>query len=101
MNTTKGCPIIQLYLAVGHTPARFEIQKMRLLYLKYILEEDESSLLSKFFKLQLEFPTKGDWASTCKNDLKELEIQESLEEIRLMTKIQFTKILKKKVKERK
>ena len=69
------------------------------LYLKYILEEDESSLLSKFFKLQLEFPTKGDWASTCKNDLKELEIQESLEEIRLMTKIQFTKILKKKVKE--
>ena len=99
LNTTKGCPIIQLYLAVGHTPARFEIQKMRLLYLKYILEEDESSLLSKFFKLQLEFPTKGDWASTCKNDLKELEIQESLEEIRLMTKIQFTKILKKKVKE--
>ena len=93
LNTTKGCPIIQLYLAVGHTPARFEIQKMRLLYLKYILEEDESSLLSKFFKLQLEFPTKGDWASTCKNDLKELEIQESLEEIRLMTKIQFTKIL--------
>jgi hypothetical protein len=99
LNTTKGCPIIQLYLAVGHTPARFEIQKMRLLYLKYILEEDESSLLSKFFKLQLEFPTKGDWASTCKNDLKELEIQESLEEIRLMTKIQFTKILKKKLKE--
>ena len=96
LNTTKGCPIIQLYLAVGHTPARFEIQKMRLLYLKYILEEDESSLLSKFFKLQLEFPTKGDWASTCMNDLKELEIQESLEEIRLMTKIQFPKILKRR-----
>jgi hypothetical protein len=91
LNTTKGCPIMQLYLAIGHTPACFEIQKMRLLYLKYILEEDESSLLSKFFKLQVEFLTKGDWASTCKNDLKELEIQESLKEIRLMTKIQFTK----------
>ena len=33
LNTTKGCPIVQLYLEVGHIPARFEIQKMRLLYL--------------------------------------------------------------------
>ena len=28
LNTTKGCPIVQLYLAVGHHPTRFEIQKM-------------------------------------------------------------------------
>ena len=94
LNTTKGCPITQLYLAVGHTPARFEIQKMRLLYLKYILEEDDTSLLSKFFKLQLEFPTKGDWATTCMNDLKELNILNSLEEIKLMSKHAFTKMLK-------
>ena len=46
----------------------------------------------------MEFPTKGDWASTCMKDLKELEIQNSLEEIRLMTKTQFTKILKEKVR---
>ena len=94
LNTTKGCPITQLYLAVGHTPARFEIQKMRLLYLKYILEEEDTSLLSKFFKLQLEFPTKGDWASTCLNDLKELNIHNSLEEIKFMSKHAFTKVLK-------
>ena len=30
LNTTKGCPIVQLYLEVGHTPARMEIQKIRL-----------------------------------------------------------------------
>ena len=94
LNTTKGCPITQLYLAVGHYPARFEIQKMRLLYLKYILEEDDSSLLNKFFKLQLDFPTKGDWASTCMNDMKELDINKSLEEIKLMSKNEFTQILK-------
>ena len=34
LKTTKGCPITQLYLEVGQFPARFEIQKMRLLYLK-------------------------------------------------------------------
>ena len=48
LNTTKGCPIVQLYLAVGHHPARFEIQKMRLLYLKYILHENDDSLLCNF-----------------------------------------------------
>ena len=94
LNTTKGCPIVQLYLAVGHTPARFEIQKLRLLYLKYILEEDDASLLNKFFKLQLQFPTKGDWVTTCMNDLKELNIQNSLEEIKTMSKHSFTKMLK-------
>ena len=59
--TTKGCPISQLYLEIGVAPARFEIQKLRLLYLKYILEQSEDSLLSKFFHLQLDEPTRGDW----------------------------------------
>ena len=98
LNTSKGCPISQIYLAVGHIPARFEIQKMRLLYLKYILEEDDSSLISKFFRLQVELPTKGDWASTCSNDLKELGITKSLKEIKSMSKSQFTNILKESVK---
>ena len=60
LKTSKGCPIIQMYLAVGQIPARFEIQKMRLLYLKYILHQDSDSLHSKFFCLQLDLPTKGD-----------------------------------------
>jgi hypothetical protein len=72
---------------------------MRLLYLKYILEEDDTSSLSKFFKLQLEFPAKGDWASTCMKDLVELRIEKSLEEIKLMSKAQFSKILKENGKE--
>ena len=99
LKTTKGCPITHLYFAVGQVPARFEIQKMRLLYLKYILQQDDESLISKFFKLQLELPTKGDWVSTCMKDLKELKIFESLEEIKLMTKNQFRNLVKVRVKE--
>ena len=94
LNTTKGCPITQLYLEIGQIPARFEIQKMRLLYLKYILEENEESLLRKFLQLQIEEPTKGDWASTCFRDLEELKISESLEKIKNMLKSRFTKMLK-------
>ena len=97
--TSRGCPITELYLSIGQHPARFEIQKMRLLYLKKILHEDEDSQLLKFFQLQLEFPTKGDWASTSLADLKELNISNSLEEIKLMTNNQFKTLVKDRVKE--
>ena len=96
--TAKGCPIIQLYLEVGQFPARFEIQKMRLLYLKYILEQDNESKLKKFLILQMNEPSRGDWASTCMNDLKMLDIDCSLEEIKIMTKNKFNRILKEKIK---
>ena len=99
LNTTKGCPINQLYLSVGHYPARFEIQKMRLLYLKYILHENKESLLYKFFTLQLEMPSKGDWTSTCLKDLQELRIKETLDEIRMMSNPQFSKLVKERIKE--
>ena len=98
MNTTRGCPITQLYLEMGHIPARFEIQKMRLLYLKYILEENEESLLRKFLELQMEEPIKGDWASTCFQDLQQLEISESLDEIKRMSKSKFTNMLKSRLR---
>ena len=53
LKTTKGCPITQMYLEVGQYPARYEVQKMRLLYLKYILERDEESTLKKFVMPQV------------------------------------------------
>lgn len=52
----------------------------------------------KFFYLQVEQPTRGDWASTCFKDLKELEITESLDDIRLMSKNRFNEMLKQKTR---
>ena len=99
LKTGKGCPIIQLYLEVGQVPARFEIIKMRLLFLKYILNQNQDSLIFRFFQLQLKEPVKGDWAATCLDDLKNLKIKESLEEIKLMSKGQFKNIVKKRISE--
>ena len=100
LNTSKGCPIVQLYLEMGHTPARVEIQKARCLWLQYILQQTEDSTVYKMFKLQQEMPTRGDWVSSCMKDLEELQIENTLEEIRQMTKYKFTKILRKKTKDR-
>ena len=99
LNTSRGCPITQLYLEYGQYPARFEIQKRRLLYLKYILEQPEDSLIKKFFNLQISEPTRGDWASTCQEDLTSLKITLSHKEIQKMTKYRFTSLIKERIKE--
>jgi hypothetical protein len=92
--TTKGCPLSQLYLEAGHAPARFEVKKIRLLFLQYILQENPESKIYKFLKLQLQYPTKGDWASSCLQDLTDLEIKLSVEDIKSLPKTQFCKMLK-------
>ena len=46
-DTTWGCPVTQFYFELGQIPAMFEVQKMRLLYLKYILEQAEESFRSQ------------------------------------------------------
>jgi hypothetical protein len=99
LKTTKGCPIVQIYLEMGQIPARFEVQKMRCLYLKYILHEEEESLLKKVFNLQLKDKSRGDWAMTVLEDLKELRITETFEEIKLLNVDKFRNILKVRIKE--
>ena len=39
LKTSRGCPISQIYLETGHTPARFEIFRKPCLFLKNILNE--------------------------------------------------------------
>ena len=94
LKTSRGCPISQLYLEFGQVPARFEIIKLRLFFLKYILEQDTDSLIHRFLQLQISQPTKNDWVESCKKDLKKLDISLSFEEIRNLSNDQF----KQKVK---
>ena len=51
LKTGKGCPITQLYLEVGQMPARSIIIKTRLLFLKYILNQSQDSMINKFYQL--------------------------------------------------
>ena len=99
LKTTKGCPINQMYLEFGQIPARFDIFKLRLFFLKYILNQEENSMIFKFFKLQLEKPAKFDWASTCMKNLQELDINLTLEEIKLMSLYKYKELVKKKCTE--
>ena len=60
LKISKGCPIMQLYLMVGIIPERFQIMKMRIMFLKYMSNENKKSLIRKYNELQVQKPTKGD-----------------------------------------
>ena len=70
---------------------------MRLLFLKYILNEKSESLINKFLHLQFDQPTQGDLASSCVKDLKDLKIDLSLKEIETMSKSKFNNLIKRLV----
>ena len=84
-----------LYLETGCKPIRFIIQARRVNYLQYILKEDKSSLISKFFHAQFAQSLKNDWALTIKKDLQELDINLSLEDIRRKSKHSFKSLVAK------
>ena len=68
-----------------------------MLFLKSILDQDEQSMVFKFLKLQFQQPIKNDWVSTCKRDLEEMNIDLKFEDIRMMQKGTFLKIIKSKI----
>ena len=81
-------------------PARFEIIKKRLLFLKNILNEEPSSMIQRFVRLQFEKPKKGEWGAMCIENMKYLGIELTMEEIRALSKNRFMEILRKSIKEK-
>ena len=74
--------------------------KLRLYFLKIILEQEKSSRIFKFFiNLQYQNPSKTDWASTCMENLKELNLDMTLKEIKDMTKIKYKESIRSKCNE--
>ena len=57
---SKSVSIHLLYLESGQVPARFIIQKLKLNFLYYILQQSPDSLLYRFFEAQRQNPTRGD-----------------------------------------
>jgi hypothetical protein len=74
-----------------------DIIRIRLLYLKEILIQEEDSMIFRMLQIQFKQPKRGDWASTCLKNLNELGIEMSLEEIKIMKKSKFKSILDEKL----
>ena len=98
LETGSECPIALLYLETGQLPARFHYQIMMLNFLKYILQQDLNSLISKFFRAQNEHPTNSDWVSNVKKILLSIKLYMTFEDIKFMKMNQFKKIVENKVR---
>ena len=63
------------------------------MFLRYILNEKEESMIKRFFKTQLKNPTKKDWVKTVEEDLKNLKIELNFDEIKKMSKASMKRLL--------
>ena len=62
------------YLELGILPVRFEIIKRKILFLQYILQQEETSMVYQVFKTTCENSIKNDFVKTCEKYLTTLEI---------------------------
>ena len=89
---------VLLYLESGNIPIRFILKSRRLNFLFYILHEDKESLIRKVFDEQDKNPLKGDWVSTVKKDISDLNLNITFEEIKRMGKNKFKSLVKNQTK---
>ena len=97
LNAHSKTPKEMLYLEKGTVPIEFILKSRRQSYLHHILTREKSELISKIYYAQKRRPVKDDWAKTTSEDLNDLKINLSDEEIRSMSKLNFKKLLKKKI----
>ena len=87
-----------IWLELGLVPIRFLVMGRRVNFLYYILNRPDHDLLKKVFIVQEKYPVKNDWTLTVKQDLEDLDIKLSFDEIKSLKKETFSKIVKDKVR---
>ena len=85
------------YLELGVKPVRFEVMKRKLLFLQYILQQDEKSMVYQVLDATIKNPIKNDFVSTCKKYLEFLEINLTFEAIKSLSKWKFKRLMKEKI----
>ena len=82
-----------LYLESGSKPIRFTLMARRLMFLHYILNEDDNSLIFRCFKVQNRKPCKDDWCEQISQDMEYLDIFLTQEQIKMSSRQQFKRLV--------
>ena len=70
--------------------------KRRIMFLHEILHQEKGSLLFRFFQAQYNDPVRGDWWLTVRDDMENLGINLSLDQISQMSKFSLKQVVGKK-----
>ena len=95
---SRNVPRDLLYLEFGIVPISYLIKARKQMYLHHILQQEEDSLLQRFFTALMKFPVKNDWISQVLEE--ELDIDNSLIEIQSMTKSKFKALVQERIKQK-
>ena len=97
LRAPKATPKEMLYLELGCKPLRDLLRERRLSFFHYLLNEDEKSMVNRFFWAQIRGGFKKDWTTTVVKDLEYIGFEyENLDVIKNMKKEKFMKIVKEK-----
>ena len=75
------------------------MERQVLNFLKYILQQDQNSIIYRMFLTMKENPTRGDWASFAISLIQKYSLNLSLDDIKNMKTNLFKKLVKKNMKE--
>ena len=85
LETATSTPISIMHLELGTLPLRYVIKGRRLVFLQYILKQDKDELIFKIFEAQFSDPNKGDWVVQAKQDLKDVNLDITFDQISIMS----------------
>ena len=86
--------IESLYLKLGVVPIKVILMARRVMYLHYLVTLNPDQMLYKFFTAQWKKPIKDDWIEEVKKNLNELDIDMTLDDMKLKSNNSFKRIVK-------
>ena len=100
LNVPCTVPAEGVYLELGCLNIETIIKARRLVYLHYLLKQEESSMVYQVFITQWKYPaTKNEWTEQVKIDLKDFGFSDDLSELKSISVNSFKSSVKKKSKE--
>ena len=97
------CPISTpteiFYMETNTTPIKFVLMSRRLMYYWNILQMDDSELVKRVYNVQKISSCRNDWVRQISADLLLCKMNKSEDEIKMMKKYPFKKLVKQKIRE--
>ena len=97
LETPLSTPKEMLYLELGCCPIRYIIKQRRIMFLQYMLKQDESSLIYKVLEAQYEKPSRNDWIAVVLVDMGEIQLNIPISEVADMSVETFGERVKETV----
>ena len=96
LSCPQSTPVEMIFGELGLWPVEWVIRSQRLSFLKYILEQEEESLVRQVFEIQHKLPTRTDFCTVIKSDIEILQLNLTFQQIEEMSLSTFKRIVKEK-----